>query len=81
MYSTTTRYQELTAQATRRGSGPGCGKPTIRSRTFTMTINPFNRNPDGTVRTPGEVLDAVSAKAAAWQPEEELFRHQKCEPR
>jgi len=78
MYSITTRYQELAAQATRRGRCPRCNKPVTRTRTFTMTISPFNKNPDGTVRTPAEVRAAVNAKAAAWQPEEELFRHAKC---
>lgn len=79
MYSVTMRYQALTAQATRRGRCPGCNKPVSRTRTFEMTVSPFNKDPDGTVRTPGEVLNAVSAEAAAWQPEPELFRHTKCE--
>lgn len=80
MYSITTRYEEVAVRAERKGRCPGCAKRVVRSRTFTMTISPFNKNPDGTVRTPAEVRKACSAKAAEWQPsaEDEVFRHAKC---
>ena len=55
---------------------PVCGKRSKRTQTFMMTVNPFNKNPDGTVRTPAEVLTAVKAKASQWQPD---FTHEKCQ--
>ncbi|WP_280371052.1 hypothetical protein [Nocardia wallacei] len=40
-----------------------------------MTVNPFNKNPDGSVRTRDEVRAAVAARADAWQPD---FTHAGC---
>lgn len=78
MFSYTETYWRITAKATRRARCPGCGKATTRSRTFEMTVSPFNKNPDGTVRTPSEVAAAVRAEADAWQPDPGLFRHSAC---
>lgn len=75
---TTTRFQEVAVPAKRRGKCPTCDKAVTRSRTFTMTISPFNRNPDGTIRTAAEVWAACEAKAEAWQPEPSVFEHGKC---
>jgi hypothetical protein len=43
---------------------PSCGKAN-RKRSFTVehTVNPFNKNPDGSVRTASEV--SANARAAA----------------
>jgi hypothetical protein len=41
-----------------------CGKQCKRQRTFTQA----DQNPDGSVRTLGEVSAAVRAQAAAWKP-------------
>ena len=80
MYSATTRYQPVSVRAVRKGSCPGCGRSVARQRTFEMTISPFDKNSDGTVRTPAEVWKACAAEAKAWQPEpdSELFYHEKC---
>ena len=78
MYSITTRFREISARAERRDRCPGCGKRVTRSRTFIMTVSPFNKNPDGTVRTPVEVGRAVQAEADSWRPDAELFRHARC---
>lgn len=78
VYSVTTTYRPVNVSAKRKGRCPGCGKPTERSRTFTMTISPFNKNPDDSIRTPREVRGACAAEAAEWAPEPEAFRHQKC---
>ncbi len=74
-YTYTTSFPELSAHRTRTGRCPVCGKTTRRSRTFTMTVNPFNKNPDGSVRTRDEVRAAVAARADAWQPD---FTHAGC---
>lgn len=76
---TTYTYAQVPCQATRTGACPACGKKVKRQRTFTQTINPFNRLtlPDGSVRpkTPQEVFESVRAEAAAWAPDPEVFRH------
>lgn len=65
---TTYTYPPVRRRAKRRITCLACGKRRERQMTFEMTINPFNRNPDGTVRTPGEIADAVQALANAWAP-------------
>jgi len=71
-------YEQVTARADRKGRCPGCGRVVRRSRTVMNTVSPFNKNPDGTVRTPAEVQAKVAAEAAAWDPEPEHFRHGRC---
>lgn len=56
------------------GNCPICGKQTKRSRKFTHTVNPFNVNEDGTVKTPAQVRESVNAEADAWVPD---FTHTK----
>jgi len=46
----------------------GCGRKTTRQRTFECTINPFNRNADGSVKSASEVRAQAQAKADAWRP-------------
>lgn len=71
----TTTYRPVEAHRTRSGKCPVCGRRTKRSHTATMTISPFNKNPDGSVRTSAEVRKAVEAEADAWVPD---FRHWDC---
>ncbi|MGS2805361.1 hypothetical protein [Nocardia sp. MW-W600-9] len=62
---------------TRKKSGkcPVCGKRVTRSRTFMQTVNPWNKNTDGTTRTHTEVGTAVRDEANAWVPD---FTHGAC---
>jgi hypothetical protein len=68
----TVTYERVTARRSRTGKCPDCGVRTKRSHTAEMTVSPFNKNPDGTVRTYAEVERAVQAKADEWVPD---FRH------
>jgi hypothetical protein len=77
-YTITRRFQPVSAKAERRGKCPTCGKTTRRSRTFEHTVNPYNRNADGSIKTFVEVLADVQAKADAWQPEPAIFEHGAC---
>lgn len=81
MITHTETYARLYAQARRTGRCNGCGRTTRRQRTFEMTVSPFNKNPDGTVRTPAEVQAAVQAKADQWTPDQAVFDHAACPPR
>lgn len=47
----------------------GCGRKTTRQRTFECTINPFNTNADGTVKSEREVRAQAQEKADAWRPD------------
>lgn len=39
-----------------------CAKSRRRTLRVTHTLSPYNQNPDGTVRTRGEVSEAISAE-------------------
>jgi hypothetical protein len=71
----TVYYERVTAGRRLRGICPVCGRVSSRSRTFEMTVNPFNRNLDGIVKTRAEVRADVDAEAAAWIPD---FTHGPC---
>jgi hypothetical protein len=74
-HTVTTRYEPVTTSREHRGKCSVCGKPTVRRRTFQHTVNPFNKNEDGSVRTRAEVWKRVNAVADEWIPD---FRHDKC---
>lgn len=71
----TIHYDRVTTKRQHRGVCSECGKTTTRSRTFEQTVNPFNRNDDGSVRTRREVWLAVNVKADEWVPD---FTHERC---
>ena len=73
---TTYTFREVIVFADKHGTCQVCGKRAKRSRTFAQTISPFNTNPDGSVRSEREVLDAVQAEAAEWKSEP--VTHGKC---
>jgi hypothetical protein len=78
MYQTIrTTFEELRQLGIRKGVCEVCGKKGQRQRTFTMTENPWNKNPDGSVRTRREIYAALRKEADEWgrQP----FVHPKCE--
>lgn len=71
------RYSFQPVGTTRVHSGkcPVCGRSATRSRKFEHTVNPYNRNDDGSVRTADEVYARVKAEADEWVPD---FTHAKC---
>jgi hypothetical protein len=75
---TTIRFDALRAKATRKVVCPGCSKQRTISRTFEQTVNPWHKNPDGTVKTAEEVRRSVRAEADAWEPCEVDCWHQRC---
>jgi hypothetical protein len=74
----TVTYDVVKAGTTRKGPCPACGKTTSRSRTFEETVNPLNLNEDGLPKSYPEVLKSVRDKSLAWDPDPDIFTHQKC---
>jgi len=72
-----TTFEEVPMLAVRKGKCSVCGKYGRRQNTFTMTVNPWNKNPDGTVRSRSQIYVALGEQARAW--EAEPFVHPKCE--
>ena len=69
------RFPTIKMQRSTSGACPICGKRVRRSRTFEATVNPFNQNADGTIKTPDEVRAQVREKSDAWVPD---FTHDAC---
>lgn len=65
-------YDRLTHQVVKNLPCPSCGRKTKRQRTFSMTENPLNRNPDGTVRTRAEITQRLRELGDEWQRLPEL---------
>ena len=68
-------YDKIKHTERRNGTCPVCGKRVQRSTTFMETVNPYNRNEDGTVKSAQEVRESVRAKGKAWEPD---FTHENC---
>lgn len=71
----TIRFQPVQTVRVLVGKCPVCGKQTTRRKTFEHTINPFNKNADGTVKDWAQVRQDVNAEANAWVPD---HRHEAC---
>ena len=70
-------FQEVSLVATKSGVCNVCGKQCKRSQKFWETINPFNLNAQGFVKTREEIRDELSEKVAEWQKSPAM--HKKCE--
>lgn len=75
-----TRYvfEQVSAPAERKVRCPSCNRKRTIRRTFIQTVNPFNKNDDGTIKTWAEVREAVKAEAAAWEPVSRELYHGAC---
>lgn len=77
MYTRTVRFQPLRQRATRTGKCTVCGKAATRSTTFEQTLNPWNKHPDGCVKSARDIGRELATEAAAWSAEPPT--HVKCE--
>lgn len=55
------RFEEITRKRTISIICGHCAKPRRRTLSVTHTVNPFNQNPDGSVRTHEQVVDCLRA--------------------
>lgn len=62
-------FREETLRTTKRGTCGRCAKAHTRSKTFSQTVNPWNRRPDGVPKSPAEVRASLVAEADAWRRE------------
>lgn len=42
------------------------GKKRQKTKTFGQTLNPFNKNEDGTIKTRAQILIEITAEKEAW---------------
>jgi hypothetical protein len=65
---TTYRFATVPWQAIKSLPCPSCGRKVRRQRTFTQTLNPWNKDPaSGLPRTMQQILAALKVEAEAWQ--------------
>jgi len=55
-------FEEIRQSIQVKGICQKCSKRRSRTVSAGMTVNPFNKNPDGTVRTRSEIYNAVNEK-------------------
>lgn len=61
-------FEEVSYRAAKSGRC-ACGKQRTRQRKFWGTINPFNKNTDGSIRTRSEIYTSLKQQAADWKLE------------
>lgn len=65
-----TTYEELSHSEQHTGHCPVCGTRRKRSRTFTQTINPWNKDPKtGAPRTRRQIYAALREEGKKWTPD------------
>jgi hypothetical protein len=75
--SRTTTFSKVDISVSKNGECAKCGKKCKRSKAFYQTLNPFNKNADGSVKTRSEILSELHAEARKWSLEP--VYHSKCE--
>lgn len=66
---TTYNFQEVAVYGEKIGKCPKCGKYYKRREKFWATVNPWNKNEDGYVKSYDEVYDDVVKQCKKWQKE------------
>ncbi|MDQ0082874.1 hypothetical protein J2W35_003233 [Variovorax boronicumulans] len=59
------RFQEVAIKATHRWVDAD-GKKRQETRKFWQTISPFNKRPDGTLKTEADIEREITAQRDAW---------------
>lgn len=67
----TYRFEEIKLSGSKKVPCGQCGKKVSRTRTFEQTINPLNKNDDGTAKTARQVAASVREELRAWQAKQE----------
>lgn len=65
----TTRFEVVKRQVAKPFVCQACGRKGRKQTTLRQTINPFNRNADGTLKTFSDIHAELQIDAAAWAPE------------
>lgn len=63
------RFDEIAVKATRRWVDPSTGKKRQETKVFWQTLNPFNKNADGSIKTAEQIRAEVTSQRDAWLAE------------
>lgn len=62
-------FEEVVLRETRRWKDPITGKTRQKTKKFSQTLNPFNKNGQGEVKTREEIRAELRVQADAWLAE------------
>ena len=62
----TYNFQKISVKDTKKIKCKKCGKSTQETREFWQTVNPFNKNKDGSVKTIAEIYSEIGAELNEW---------------
>ena len=62
-------FQSVNVRSEKSGKCSVCGKRRKRTRTFSQTINPYNKNEDGQQKTRDDILLELAIDAKTWEAE------------
>jgi hypothetical protein len=62
-------FRQIKTIVKKSGKCPICGKRSTKQQTICNTVNPFNKDKDGNVKSPDQVYQDVKAEAANWKPD------------
>lgn len=68
-------FDRITHQVTKYGKCSFCGRRVRRAHTFGQTLNPYNRNAAGELKSAAEIRAELADTAEQWQPD---FDHEAC---
>lgn len=71
------RFQEVSIAAEKSGKCQHCGKQCKVRKKFYQTLNPFNKNSKGSVKSRREIMDEINNERDKWL--ELPVSHKKCE--
>ena len=60
-------FQELKVYGSKNVKCSVCGKRVPRKKVFMQTLNPFNKLPDGTVKTTNDIYSELNLSIRQWR--------------
>lgn len=60
------QFQQVSIKGVRKFKDPVTGKPRQQTRTFMQTVNPFNRDENGVVKSSVHIMRELEAERKAW---------------
>lgn len=70
-------FEEIKLYGSKSGKCSVCGKSCTRSQKFSQTLNPFNKNKNGDVKTRQEIRAELQAELTDWRGKPPI--HSRCE--
>jgi hypothetical protein len=70
-------FQEVVLRTEKSGHCSVCRKAAVRSKKFSQTLNPYNKNEAGVPKTRDEIMSELREESAEWHQQPTV--HARCE--